>query len=134
MTIAKREYSFQVREPTNIELVDLSKGIGLRIPLCWARKLAISLHDIWSCPKSSISYLVHAKRSLIFGSVLKPHNTFSLWQKIFDIWSHLVLPKMSMETFGLCPWSLIFGPVQNNFIWTKYIYPYFGQNQISRPF
>ena len=52
----------------------------------------------------SIRHLVHAKRSLIsagpFGPVQNVHKTFGPLQKVLDIWSYLVLSKMSMETFG----------------------------------
>ena len=50
---------------------------------------------------------------------------------LLNLERHLVLLKASMETFGPCQKSLIFGAIQYHLAWTKYAHGRFGQEQMS---
>ena len=62
------------------------------------------------------------------------HKPFGPSQKTLDIWSHLVLSQTSMETFGPCQKSLIFGPIQNRSAWTKYAHELLDWTEFQVPF
>ena len=57
--------------------------------------------------------------------LLKMSKTYGPPKKVLDIWSHLVLFKMSMETFVHAKRFLIFGPVQSHLARTFWIGPNF---------
>ena len=51
---------------------------------------------------TEISFPVSLHGEKIFSSVKNNHKTFSLCQKILDVWSYLALFKLSMSGFGPC--------------------------------
>ena len=51
---------------------------------------------------TEISFPVSLHGEKIFSSVQNIHKTFSLCQKILDVWSYLALFKLSMSRFGPC--------------------------------